>query len=153
MSRQCTSGTECLSHTLGSHSECAVRTPSGVNRKILSIRKEPMLSSLLTLNAQSILLHAGKKSSYTQCTRCTESPCFCQSQTHLKHRLSHLIIISGGKVIWSSSSYSTRYHYMDEIRALEAKAKLLCTWMWYSTDCTCVFASHTIDVGLFVGCS
>ena len=37
------------------------RTPSGVDRKILSIRKEPMLSGLLTLNAQSILPHAGNK--------------------------------------------------------------------------------------------
>ena len=46
----CTSGTECLSRTPGSHSVCAVRTPLGVDRKILSIRKEPMLSGLLTLN-------------------------------------------------------------------------------------------------------
>ena len=45
----CTSGTECLSRTLGSHSVCAVRTPLEVDWKILSIRKEPMLSSLLTL--------------------------------------------------------------------------------------------------------
>ena len=63
LSRQCTSGTERLSHTPGSHSECAVRTLLGVNRKILFIRKEPMLRSLLTLrlNAQIILPHAGKK--------------------------------------------------------------------------------------------
>ena len=40
----CTGGTECLSHTPGSHSVCAVRTPLGVDQKILSIRKEPMLS-------------------------------------------------------------------------------------------------------------
>ena len=31
--------TECLSCTSGSHSVCAVRTPLGVDRKILSIRK------------------------------------------------------------------------------------------------------------------
>ena len=40
----CTGGTECLSHTPASHSVCAVRTPLGVDRKILSVRKEPMLS-------------------------------------------------------------------------------------------------------------
>ena len=40
----CSGGTECLSRTPGSHSVCAVRTPLGVNRKILSVRKEPMLS-------------------------------------------------------------------------------------------------------------
>ena len=33
----CTGGTECLSHTPGSHSACTVRTLLGVNRKILSI--------------------------------------------------------------------------------------------------------------------
>ena len=57
----CTGGIECLSHTPGSHSVCAVRTPLGVDRKILSIRKELMLSGFLTLNAQTILPHAGKK--------------------------------------------------------------------------------------------
>ena len=57
----CTSDTECLSHTPGSHSVCAIGTPLGADRKILSIRKEPMLSGLLTLNAQSILPHAGNK--------------------------------------------------------------------------------------------
>ena len=40
----CTGGTECLSRTPGSHSVCAVRTLLGVDRKILSVRKEPMLS-------------------------------------------------------------------------------------------------------------
>ena len=60
--KYCTGGTECLSCTPGSHSVCAVRTPLGVNRKILSIRKEPMLSGFLTLNAQSLLPHAGNKS-------------------------------------------------------------------------------------------
>ena len=54
----CTGGTECLSRTPCSHSVCAIRTPLGVNQKILSIRKEPMLSGFLSLNAQSILLHA-----------------------------------------------------------------------------------------------
>ena len=44
-----------------SHSVCAVRTPLGVDRKILSIRKEPMLSGLVSLNAQSILPHAISK--------------------------------------------------------------------------------------------
>ena len=34
----------CLSHTPGSHSVCAVRTWLGVNWKILSISKQPMLS-------------------------------------------------------------------------------------------------------------
>ena len=38
----CTGGTECLSYTPGSHSAYAVRTPLGINRKIISIRKEPM---------------------------------------------------------------------------------------------------------------
>ena len=51
----CTGGTECLSHTPGSHSACAIRTPLGVDWKILSIRKESMLSVFLTRNAQSIL--------------------------------------------------------------------------------------------------
>ena len=55
----CTGGTECLSHTPGSHSACTVRTRLGVDRKILPIRKEPMLI-FFTLNAQSILSHAGK---------------------------------------------------------------------------------------------
>ena len=41
--------TECLSHIPGSHSVCAVRTLFGIDRKILSVRKEPMLSSFLTL--------------------------------------------------------------------------------------------------------
>ena len=57
----CSGGTECLSRTPGSHSACAVRTPLGVDWKILSIRKEPMLSGFLTLNAQSILPYAGNK--------------------------------------------------------------------------------------------
>ena len=57
----CTGGTECLSRTPGSHSVCAIRTPLEVDRKILSIRKESMLSGFLTLNTQSILLHAGNK--------------------------------------------------------------------------------------------
>ena len=39
-------GTECLSCTSGSDPACAVRTPLGVDRKILSIRKEPMLSGV-----------------------------------------------------------------------------------------------------------
>ena len=38
----CTGGTECLSCTPGSHSACAIRTLLGFDRKILSIRKEPM---------------------------------------------------------------------------------------------------------------
>ena len=47
----CTGGTECPSHTPGSHSVCAVRTPLGVDRKFFSVRKEPMLSGFfLTLN-------------------------------------------------------------------------------------------------------
>ena len=51
----CTGGTKCLSCTPGSQSVCAVRTPLGVDRKILSDRKAPMLSGFLTLNAQRIL--------------------------------------------------------------------------------------------------
>ena len=39
----CTGDTECLSHTPGSHSVCAVKTLLGVNQKNLSIMKEPML--------------------------------------------------------------------------------------------------------------
>ena len=50
----CIGGTEYLSRTPGSHSVCAVRTPVGVNRKILSIRKEPMVSGLFSLNALNI---------------------------------------------------------------------------------------------------
>jgi len=34
----CTGGTECLSCTPGSHSVCAVRTPLGVDWKILSVK-------------------------------------------------------------------------------------------------------------------
>ena len=51
----CTGGTECHSRTPDSHSVCAVRTPLGVDRKILSIRKEYMLSGFFTLNAQRTL--------------------------------------------------------------------------------------------------
>ena len=43
---------KCLSLTPGSHSACAVSTPLGVDQKILSIGKEPMLSGFLTLNAE-----------------------------------------------------------------------------------------------------
>ena len=57
----CTDGTECLSGTPVSHSVCAVRTRLVVDWKILSIRKEPMLSCFLTLIAQSILPHTGNK--------------------------------------------------------------------------------------------
>ena len=46
---QDTRTTTSLSHTPGSHSVCAVRTPVGVNWKILSIRREPMLSGFLSL--------------------------------------------------------------------------------------------------------
>ena len=42
---------KCLSRTPGSHSVCAIRTPLGVDCKILSIRREPMLSSFLSLYA------------------------------------------------------------------------------------------------------
>ena len=52
------SGTECLSHTPGSHLVCTARIPLGVDRKILAISKEFMLSGFLTLNAHSILPHA-----------------------------------------------------------------------------------------------
>ena len=44
-------GLKCLSCTPGSHSVCAFRTPLGVDRKILSIRKEPVLSGLDCKNA------------------------------------------------------------------------------------------------------
>ena len=57
----CTPGTECLSHAPGSYSVCAVRTPLGVYRKVFSIRRVPMLSGFLTLNAQNILPHTGNK--------------------------------------------------------------------------------------------
>ena len=43
---------KCLSLTPGSHSACAVSTPLGVDQKILSVGKEPMLSGFLTLNAE-----------------------------------------------------------------------------------------------------
>ena len=51
-----TQDTSGLSHQCspGSHSVCAVRTPSGVDWKILSIKKEPMLSGFLTLNTVNI---------------------------------------------------------------------------------------------------
>ena len=42
---------KCLSCTPGSHSACAVRTLLWVDRKILSIRREHMLSGFLSLNA------------------------------------------------------------------------------------------------------
>ena len=57
----CTGGTECLSHTPGSHSACAVRILLGVDQKILSIKIESMLSEFLILNAQRILPHAGNR--------------------------------------------------------------------------------------------
>ena len=44
-------GLKCLSCTPGSHSGCAVRTLLGVNWKILSIRRETMLSGFLSVNA------------------------------------------------------------------------------------------------------
>ena len=43
------------------HPAATQYVPLGVDWKILSIRKEPMLSGLLTLNAQSILRQAGNK--------------------------------------------------------------------------------------------
>ena len=61
LSIYCTGGTECLSHTPGSHSACAVRILFGVDQKILSIRIESMLSGFLILNAQRILPHAGNR--------------------------------------------------------------------------------------------
>ena len=42
---------QCLSRTPGSHSVCAVRTPLGIDQKIVSIRKEPM-SGFLTPSSQ-----------------------------------------------------------------------------------------------------
>ena len=48
----CTGGTECLSCTPGSHSVFVIRTPLRVDQKFLFIRREPMLSGLLTLNAK-----------------------------------------------------------------------------------------------------
>ena len=39
-----------LSHASSSHSVCAIRTLLGIDCKILSIRKEPMLSGFLGLN-------------------------------------------------------------------------------------------------------
>ena len=49
----------------GSVAACAIRIPSGVNRKILSVSKEPMLSSFLTLNdADSILHQSGNNRCY-----------------------------------------------------------------------------------------
>ena len=40
-------------------SVCAFRALLGVDQKILSVMKEPMLSGFVTLNAQNILPHAG----------------------------------------------------------------------------------------------
>ena len=48
-SSTCTALVE-LSHASSSHSVCAVRTPLGIDCKILSIRKEPMLSGFFSLN-------------------------------------------------------------------------------------------------------
>ena len=45
---------KCLSRTPGGHSVCAVRSPLGVDRKILFIRREPMLSVFLSLNAWTL---------------------------------------------------------------------------------------------------
>ena len=50
----CSGGTECLSHTPGSHSVCAVRTPLGVNWKILSVRKKLMLSAFFSHSKHSV---------------------------------------------------------------------------------------------------
>ena len=43
------------------YSVCAVGTLLGVDQKIPSLRKEPMLSGFLTLKAQSILPHTGNR--------------------------------------------------------------------------------------------
>ena len=43
-----------FTHLAATQYVCVVRTQLGVNQKILSIRKESMLSGFLTLNAQSI---------------------------------------------------------------------------------------------------
>ena len=52
---------KCLSCTPGSHSACAVRTPLGVNQKILSIRREPMLSGFSQSKCLELLPHDGIK--------------------------------------------------------------------------------------------
>ena len=57
----CTDGTECLSHIPDSHPVCAVRTSLGVNQKIFSGRKEPMLSGFSHCKCSEHLApHAGK---------------------------------------------------------------------------------------------
>ena len=57
----CTGGTECLSRIPRTHSVCAITTQLGVDQKILSIRKELILSGFLTLNTQNILPQAVNK--------------------------------------------------------------------------------------------
>ena len=74
-----TGGTECLSHTPGSYSVCAVRTPLGVDRKILSVRKEPMLSGFFshsTTTATTIWIPPALTVTilYMYCTGSTEIP-------------------------------------------------------------------------------
>ena len=44
-----------LQSHIGSHSVCAVKILLGVDWKILSVRKVPILSGFLTLNAKIIL--------------------------------------------------------------------------------------------------
>ena len=44
-------GLKCLRYTPGSLSVCAVKTPLGLDRKILSIGREPKLCGFLSLNA------------------------------------------------------------------------------------------------------
>ena len=52
---------KCLSLTPGSHSVCAVRTPLWVDRKILSIKREPILSDFSQSKCLELFPHIGIK--------------------------------------------------------------------------------------------
>ena len=80
----------------------------------------------------------------------------CSSSSYSTHYPSEFMCVHGVQRLSQVSimkGLGSVYHYMDKCRVSEAKPKLLCTWVWYGTDHTCVFASHTITARLFVGCS
>ena len=83
----CAGGTECLSCTPGSHSVCAVRSPLGVDRQILSIRKEPILSGFLTLNAHGTYWVAARCATEAFSTTCAVHIEDCEGFTFLYLRL------------------------------------------------------------------
>ena len=51
---------KCLSLTPGSHSVCAVRIPLGVDQKILSMKREPILSDFSQSKCLELLPHVAR---------------------------------------------------------------------------------------------